>query len=490
MSWKNRLLPIVVATLCSCQPNNKTSQEESQINRDGGYFVSEQDALRVATNWMKMVQRSDSNNTDIINVMTQVVTDEGQDITTSYIVNFAMGGFVIVAAHTLSDPILGYSHEGSVPENGGNPAFRAYLEQLNRDLHMSIERSNDLEGSKSLSSNRVHSQKWDQLLLGNYLLRNQTQTVEPLISATWNQGAPYNQYTPREDGSQTKVGCGAVAIGQIIHFFGHPLHGQGYKEYTWKPGTANEQTLRVEFSRSKYVWDLMPDSLSAQGVTPQQIEATARFLYETGVAVRMNFGKSVSWSNTVDIKRAFERHFRFADSLKLIYRSQYRYDEDTWVALMKNEILDGRPVFYRAATTSPGSGHFFNLDGIDAEERFHINWGWGGSQNGYFSLENGPGAYTEGNSAIIGISIRLSRAGRRMRWLGRFSLWGRPVVQKPNRFDRCLSTIRMVSATNRCRRLCSPAPRRCSWNLGLSDQPVYLARRRNRYRQRYRLGRP
>ena len=44
MSWKNWLLPIVVATLCSCQPNNKTSQEESQINRAGGYFVSEQDA--------------------------------------------------------------------------------------------------------------------------------------------------------------------------------------------------------------------------------------------------------------------------------------------------------------------------------------------------------------------------------------------------------------------------------------------------------------
>ena len=149
--------------------------------------------------------------------MTQVVTDEGQDTTTSYIVNFAMGGFRNRGSPHPVRSHSGLLSRGFVPDNGGNPAFRAYLEQLNRDLHKSIMLSNDLEGSKSLSSNRVHSQKWDQLLLGRT-----TAQPNPNCRTTHlgnlNQGAPYHQYTPREDGSQTKVGCGAVAIGQIIHF--------------------------------------------------------------------------------------------------------------------------------------------------------------------------------------------------------------------------------------------------------------------------------
>lgn len=52
----------------------------------------------------------------------------------------------------------------------------------------------------------------------------------------------------------------------------------------------------------------------------------------------------------------------------------------------------------------PG-GHAFICDGFD-EPYFHVNWGWGGSHNGYFTLSAmnpGPYSFNSEQAAIIGI---------------------------------------------------------------------------------------
>jgi hypothetical protein len=37
-----------------------------------------------------------------------------------------------------------------------------------------------------------------------------------------------------------------------------------------------------------------------------------------------------------------------------------------------------------------GNGHAFVVDGRNSEGRYHINWGWGGSLDGFFILPNTP----------------------------------------------------------------------------------------------------
>lgn len=44
----------------------------------------------------------------------------------------------------------------------------------------------------------------------------------------------------------------------------------------------------------------------------------------------------------------------------------------------------GRPVVFCGQST--GGGHCFVLDGYDGKGYFHVNWGWGGSSNGYFKV--------------------------------------------------------------------------------------------------------
>jgi hypothetical protein len=54
-----------------------------------------------------------------------------------------------------------------------------------------------------------------------------------------------------------------------------------------------------------------------------------------------------------------------------------------------------------------GSGHAFVIDGYDSNGLYHVNWGWGGSYDGYFQLNNlNPGSrtYNMNQQLIIGIS--------------------------------------------------------------------------------------
>lgn len=64
--------------------------------------------------------------------------------------------------------------------------------------------------------------------------------------------------------------------------------------------------------------------------------------------------------------------------------SRYDYGIDEWEDLIYNEVAQGRPVLY--AGTADIGGHAFVCDGYDGQGRFHINWGWNGVANSYFSL--------------------------------------------------------------------------------------------------------
>ena len=58
---------------------------------------------------------------------------------------------------------------------------------------------------------------------------------------------------------------------------------------------------------------------------------------------------------------------------------------------MKSDLAAGRPVIYGGQSYrnddegTLAGGHAFIFDGYDTMDYFHVNWGWGGSCNGYYS---------------------------------------------------------------------------------------------------------
>ena len=82
------------------------------------------------------------------------------------------------------------------------------------------------------------------------------------------------------------------------------------------------------------------------------------------------------------------------------------YSIDGWEDLIYSELANGRPVLYGGHNED--SGHAFVCDGYDGNGLFHINWGWGGNGDAYFSLSvltpyAPPG--TGASSTGIGFSI-------------------------------------------------------------------------------------
>lgn len=60
------------------------------------------------------------------------------------------------------------------------------------------------------------------------------------------------------------------------------------------------------------------------------------------------------------------------------------FTAEQWSEMLREEIDNNRPVIY-CGTSDRDNGHAFVVDGY-SDNRFSINWGWGGSYNGFFML--------------------------------------------------------------------------------------------------------
>ncbi len=85
--------------------------------------------------------------------------------------------------------------------------------------------------------------------------------------------------------------------------------------------------------------------------------------------------------------------------------SRANYTIQAWHDLIYNELKVNRPVLYGGQ--SSGGGHSFVVDGYDGNGLYHINWGWGGYCDGYFSLEvlNPSGGGTGASTTAGGYSF-------------------------------------------------------------------------------------
>ena len=69
-------------------------------------------------------------------------------------------------------------------------------------------------------------------------------------------------------------------------------------------------------------------------------------------------------------------------SASMMDRSDYELED--WERLMMEDLRAGRPILY-SGNDPMGGGHAFVLDGY-LDGKFHINWGWAATGNGYFAL--------------------------------------------------------------------------------------------------------
>ena len=294
--------------------------------------------------------------------------------------------FVIISRDDCAKPILGYSLSDKfsvedMPEN-----LRWWLQGYSDQIQDAIDFNLDSDSSVKL--------EWQDLKDGKSYRDDPVVVVNPLISTKWNQGSPYNNLCP----PNSVTGCVATAMAQVMKYHNHPSHGIGSHSYipVSNPGYG---TLTADFNSTTYDWENMTNTYGGSS-TPDQRLAVATLMYHCGVSVDMKYRpNSTSGTNSAFVANALKYYFGYSSDVHNANRSDYSDSE--WIDLLKADLDLQRPILYYGSGS--GGGHAFVCDGYRDDDYFHFNWGWGGSCDAYYVVDNlnpGPGGIGSGTHGI------------------------------------------------------------------------------------------
>jgi hypothetical protein len=299
-------------------------------------------------------------------------------------------GFVIVAADDNISPVLGYSTSGSFTGENLPPALSEFLENWKEEIKYVL--INNFKATDEIKS------KWDRLKNGEpEAVKNASAVVEPLLLTKWDQGKYYNAFCPYEAFHKVNAltGCVATAMAQIMKFWNYPAHGYGFHSYVH----PDFGTLTANYAATTYNWAAMPVQVTDTN------NAVATLMSQCGVSVDMNYSTGGSSAYYAAVVYALTAYFQYSQTVHQVQR--YDYPNSAWLQLIKDELNAGRPMQYNGQSNAAGEGgHSFVCDGYDQNDYFHFNWGWSGSYDGYFKIDNlNPGSESHNyyQNAIVGI---------------------------------------------------------------------------------------
>lgn len=298
-------------------------------------------------------------------------------------------GFIIISGDDRAISLLGYADEGTFNYENLPDNMKYWLSNYDKELLTVTETTNTFAAKTQTET-------------------NQQTAVSPLLgNIKWNQDAPYNNLCPLippTNTSRAVTGCVATGMAQIMMYYKWPVTGLGTNSYTSK---TNNITSTANFGTTTYDWaNITPTYTSTS--TESQKTAVSTLMFHCGVSVNMDYGESSS-ASTQAMAQALKNNFRFDQNMQRYLRNYYTRAE--WTNFLMNELNASRPILY--AGESKDGGHLFVCDGYDNNGLFHINWGWGGSSNGYFQISaldpsvqgigGSSGGYNSVQEILIGV---------------------------------------------------------------------------------------
>jgi len=360
-------------------------------------------ARKVATAFLQHSSGADlkSSSTLELSLVEGIFDTELRDL---YVFNINKSeGFIIVSGDDAAVPILAYSNTNSISASIVPDNVRSWLENYQHQIQ--YIRENNIEQTSEIKY------YWDNGIPRN--LKSTQNSVAPLLTTKWNQAPYYNAKCPydHDKGKLTYSGCVPTAFAQIMKYWEYPSKGVGFNSYE---DNFEEYgmfgTLYANFGKTNYDWEAMPDAVNRPN------DAVATLMYHVGVAFEAMYGingtgvilnyDSISENKTDNIKPELllPKFFNYSTSMQAIYRLYFSDNE--WADILKLELDAGRPIGYGGNNSDFSGGHAFVCDGYDENDFFHLNWGWGGSGNGFFIISDlsiGQNDYNYTNHAYIGI---------------------------------------------------------------------------------------
>lgn len=375
---------ILAMTAVSCDSNETLLQSVNESSLPTSTIRSISEAYSIASSAIALLdetyQTKGTDERKIISTQAfSVPTKASSQDTILYVFNFNDNrGFSIVAADRNVAPLVAITESGnySIGEPTGIKPFDLYMQGIIDDL---------TQTQYSINAPELYYY-YDTYSVGTY--------KDPLLaSIRWGQGDIYGQYCPNGI-----AGCFNTAIAQILSIFSHP------SSFVSSCDMGNDfqagETITLNWIGMKSHTTIHSGTLACNA-SHNHIGALMR---ELGVQSQTSYNASSSGTSTGNVVSVLN-HFGYT------YSSEGIVFADT--DKIKASLNLGRPVFMFGYTENV-EGHGWVVDGykdiiyyrdkyekayadgnyvltshvITSESHsLHINWGWNGICNGYFTFD-------------------------------------------------------------------------------------------------------
>ncbi len=325
----------------------------------------------------------------------QMVRDAADSAVLCYCFDLAPAGYVIVAADAALPPVVAYSFTSPAPCDlaSGTPMVDLLRWDLGRRLaHAELVREDvareirDAWVTKLTPTPTAGGRAFEQWPPAG------TTPTGGWLEETWTQNAPYNNLCPMDlaAGARSVAGCPSVAMAQILDYHGR-LNATNFDDgddYYHNYGSNRFWIDDAYVARDFPSFPQLNTHLDAlfddyfHGATPSDTHRAA-LVFACGVAARQVY--SSSGSGTFGVSQALDAYQKFnCETATLLDDS----DPNVYSRLAQNMIA-ARPAHLAVVDPGWSYGHNLVVDGYNTDGYFHLNFGWGGSYNGWYIIPSG-----------------------------------------------------------------------------------------------------
>ncbi len=345
------------------------------------------DAKEVAKNKIELLGM---NNSHSINNNVNIIEDMNNQ-SLFFVFELVPSGYIIVTTNKMLPPVIAYSFKSDFinDENIQNPLKEMLIADIkSRMLSIDIISKETIEKRK---------QEWENLLIGQNRKSNLfqqwpeggTTSTGGWLETNWTQNSPYNIYCPIDPvtSQRSYVGCPATAMAQIVNYYEVVNSTKFtdvddyYHSYAGRNFWIDDDYEEHDFLSFPII-NVFLDSIAAKYENYNQLttDEAAALSFACGIAARQVF--TSEGSGTFGVDQAFDAYMKFGFNDAVLMES----NDTNMFNIMSQNMMEARPVHLAVVTEQWDSGHNVVVDGYNTDNYYHVNFGWGGSNNGWYLL--------------------------------------------------------------------------------------------------------
>jgi hypothetical protein len=301
------------------------------------------------------------------------------------------GGYIIVSANRHIAPVFAYSTENNFDLE--DPHCAALLQLMVSDMKLRAAAWERYSTKDQVRITRLWEQFGEGKSNGPKFQQWPPAGSTPTggwLETNWTQSSPYNMYCPMDlnAGSRSIAGCPAVAMAQILNYL-QKTNGTRFgtgDDYYHSYGSGNQYWIDNDsatrgfpgFGTLNFLLDSLDFIYNSKAGLSNSMKGALTFA--CGTACKQVYTASGSGTFGIDQAADAYQRFGFTDS-RLVFDTDTNLNAD-----LAENMKAGLCAHLGLVDSAVTVGHNVVVDGYNTDEFYHFNFGWGGSNNGWYTM--------------------------------------------------------------------------------------------------------